>query len=228
MVSTRISTPLIFLCFLLSIVVCSKNNNEGDMIRVTGRGTISVLLDEIKRKKDRSKFSKFIKNMEDKFWLDRVETQLLLVQYRLTFRPVFNDENPAYGQLNLPPFNQINVTFKSMPKHMIIDGHHHIGRTYNFETFIVGKKGSAQLADPNFSSIGGVVFENFTLPADPQLLVQRTGYACMDEDQFPLNSVDPEAQDIYYDDSCEAEEPFEGGVCSQCHCCHRIMQRCFG
>ena len=44
------------------------------------------------------------------------------------------------------------------------------------------------------------------LPVDPELLMQRTGYACMDESQYPFNSVDSEEADYFYDDTAVVEK----------------------
>ncbi len=109
---------------------------------------------------------------------------------------------------------------------MTIEGHDHFARSYTIGTYTIGKNGSARQADPNFASIGGEAHEVFSLPVDPQLLIQRTGFARMDEDQFPLNSVDPEAQHVYYDDSCDVEDPFSGGSCGQCHCTKTANESC--
>jgi hypothetical protein len=43
------------------------------------------------------------------------------------------------------------------------------------------------------------------LADDPELLLQRTGYACMDEDSFPFNSVDSEEVDSFYDETAVVE-----------------------
>ena len=71
-----------------------------------------------------------------------------------------------------------------------IDGHTLLTRTYHMRTYILGLKGTAVTSDPALADIGGSVTETWTMPADPTLILQRTGYACMDEDQFPRNSVD--------------------------------------
>jgi hypothetical protein len=54
--------------------------------------------------------------------------------------------------------------------------------------------------------VGGTWNEPYVLPIDPELLFQRTGYACMDEDSFPFNSVDSEEVDSFYDQTAVVEK----------------------
>src|SRR5260221_3018566 len=69
-------------------------------------------------------------------------------------------------------------------------------------TYIVTDAASPALVEPNLASVGGTASESFKLPADPELLFERTGYACMDEAEFPPGSVFEENTWYYYDDSC--------------------------
>ena len=48
---------------------------------------------------------------------------------------------------------------------------------------------SPAVSEPQLRQVGGAWNEPYVLPIDPELLFQRTGYACMDEDSFPFNSV---------------------------------------
>jgi hypothetical protein len=77
---------------------------------------------------------------------------------------------------------------------------------YIFTSTLLTSVDSAILSDGNFSSLGGVVTEGFVLPVDPVHLFDRTGYACMDEEDFPPNSVDTENALSFYDSSCRAGE----------------------
>ena len=45
----------------------------------------------------------------------------------------------------------------------------------------------------------------YIFPVDPELLLHRTGYACVDETDFPLNSVDGENAWQFFDQTCEVE-----------------------
>jgi hypothetical protein len=63
------------------------------------------------------------------------------------------------------------------------------------------------------STIGGTWDEPFDLPADPELVMQRTGYACLDEFGFPPNSAFEESVYYFYDQTCQVETP----ATSACH-----------
>ena len=62
----------------------------------------------------------------------------------------------------------------------IVDGHFLVVRDYSFTTYILGRFGDAVVSDPRLGMIGNSVSEVFTLPVDPELLVQRSGYAWYD------------------------------------------------
>jgi hypothetical protein len=62
------------------------------------------------------------------------------------------------------------------------------------------------------------------LPVDPELLFQRTGYACMDEDSFPFNSVDSEEADSFYDQTAVVEKTL--GNVGQYHFTVQPTQSC--
>ena len=64
----------------------------------------------------------------------------------------------------------------------------------------------------------------FVFPIDPEMLVQRIGYACMDEDSFPFNSVDSEEADSFYDQTCTAEKT--PGNEGQCHYSQLVNRSC--
>ena len=69
--------------------------------------------------------------------------------------------------------------------------------------------------EPELAKVGGVWDEPFILPVDPELLFQRTGYACMDEVGFPLNSVDSEETAVFYDQECVAQGELSKTECHQ-------------
>ncbi|CAF1323364.1 unnamed protein product [Rotaria sordida] len=66
--------------------------------------------------------------------------------------------------------------------------------------------------------------ETFNMPVDPFLVVQRTGVACMGEPQWTPNSADAETTEIFYDDTCDVEEPQAANLtgCQQCHCTYPL------
>ncbi|HTM23390.1 MAG TPA: lysyl oxidase family protein, partial [Kofleriaceae bacterium] len=62
---------------------------------------------------------------------------------------------------------------------------------------------SPGVTEPALGTIGGTWDEAFNLPVDPDLLLQRTGYACMDEFEYPPGSVFEENTWYFYDDTCK-------------------------
>lgn len=87
-------------------------------------------------------------------------------------------------------------------------------------TYILSTQTSIQLSEPALGSIGGVWTEDFILPIDPTLLFQRTGFACVDEGQYPPGVADPEKMAYLFDDTCGVESSVDLGDlgCNQCHC----------
>jgi hypothetical protein len=214
----------------LSSVVLGMNDHKssadpGDLVQVdTDGGTIGVLLDEFAF--DANLFQRaldyYTNSVDDNFWDNRVYKQTELTNFRMAFRSSFY---PGKKQLFLPWFGGQSVRYDAPARLELVDGHHVVMRKYHMRTYLVGSSGSAQVSDPALKHIGGQVNETYVFPIDPQLIVQRTGYACMDEDQFPYNSVDAEAADIYFDDTCTAgppETPNSTSTCrfdiTGCHC----------
>jgi hypothetical protein len=167
----------------------------------------------------------------DEFWLARARKQLSLTKVRMTFRTTYypTDSSGKFTRYQLlPPYDDFDITFSGAARKAVIDGHELVVREYSARAFMVGQAGSARVSDPALKRVGGRVVERFVLPVDPQLLVQRTGLACMDEATFPLNSVDEDAVDSYYDDLCEAEPPraSRSAPCNQCHCTEVVSRSC--
>src|SRR6516225_3834534 len=136
------------------------------------------------------------------------------MSYRLIFRSGFhktsNGKNPdSYGPLPLPPQrDKWNVTLNGAARRdSTINGHDMVVVDYTFSSVIVTDSVSPGLVDPNLPVIGGSTSEKIDLPADPELLLERTGYACMDEFEFPLGSVFEENTWYFYDQTCKKENP---------------------
>jgi hypothetical protein len=92
---------------------------------------------------------------------------------------------------------------------------------YTFNSVIVTDSVSPGLVDPNLPVIGGSTSEKIDLPADPELLLERTGYACMDENEFPAGSVFEENTWYFYDDTCTTNPSASG-----CHVTVQPTQTC--
>jgi len=194
----------------------------GALVRVNVQpSTIGITMDEIPLG-SRQRLVNFITQQSDAWWEARVKQQLALTLFRLSFRSSYY---PGKKQLILPSHFMINFTGPAVRDSSYEGGHDAVIRQYSAEAMIVSTFESPGISDPALKYIGGSVWENFTFPIDPQMVLQRTGYACMDEDQFPRNSVDSESVYVYYDDSCVAGQPDSSvnlGTCYQqlqgCHC----------
>jgi len=179
--------------------------DPGEIVQVTSNSVqVGVLLDEMPGDV-RDRFARDILSKDDGWWQKRAALQFKFTLYKLQFRYAFFAEGSGKNQLLLPATDEaIQVRFISAPARRTHQGHDVISRTYTISTTLVGKTGTIALSDPNLAQINGSTVMNFWLPLDPTLVLQRTGYACMDEDQFPRNSVDAETPEVYYDDTCTA------------------------
>lgn len=102
----------------------------------------------------------------------------------------------------MPPREKWKIAVRT-PTVEIIDNHELVVASYTFSSTLLSDVESAALSDRNLATTGGIWNENFVLPADPDLLLERTGYACMDEEDFPPNSVDTENALSFFDHSCK-------------------------
>ena len=149
--------------------------SNGDMIKLTtNTATIGVLLDEIPSVSNVSAVN-FFKSKPDSWWLNRIKKQVFLTQYRLVYRNNFYSDM-FVNQIIVPDIAQWNITMQPATTRLI-DGHFLVVRDYSFITYIVGRFGDAVISDPSLGIIGNSVTEDFNLPVDPQLVIQRTGYA---------------------------------------------------
>ena len=149
--------------------------SNGDIVKViTNTITVGVLLDEIPSMSNTSAVN-FFKAKPDSWWINRIRKQVFFSQYRLVFRNLYY---PALfvNQLIIPNITQWSITMQPATTRLI-DGHFLVVRDYSFTTYILGRFGDAVISDPRLGIIGNSVTEQFTLPVDPQLLIQRSGYA---------------------------------------------------
>ena len=185
-----------------------------------------MLLDEFPAA-DLPEITTYFLTRNDTWWRYRVMRQQLLTQYRLLFRQTYYPASTGKNQLIPPDPSTYDITFEGPAAVGKVNGHAVVLRRYSLRTYIVGRTNTAGLGDPVLAAIGGSTSENFHLPVDPTLVVQRTGFACVDEADFPLNSVDPEGIENFYDDTCGIEAPYSGaGECEQCHCSATVRETC--
>lgn len=188
---------LLPLALFLSCSEPAPREDPGALLDLTLQSTVGVLLDEVPAV-DRDRVVEALMAESDQFWRQRATMQIEATAYRLTYRNFFVDA----GQLPLPPHEQWSIEL-GVPELRTIDGHDLVVVDYTFTSTLLSAVDQPGLAEPRLAEVGGVWDEEFVLPVDPELLLERTGYACMDEEEYPPNSVDTENARWFYDDTCE-------------------------
>lgn len=185
----------------------------GSLVEVGASSTVGVLLDEFPAG-IRDRVAAELIAMPSAFWIERAKQQLHLTDLRLIYRSGYYTEEENKNALPLPPESQWTIALaEAGPTRMTVDDHDLVAVSYEFSATLLSDEASPGISEPALGTVGGTWDEEFVFPIDPTLLLQRTGYACMDEDQFPPESVDAENAYQYYDDYCEVESPAEPG----CH-----------
>jgi len=183
---------------------------SGALVSARIEGRVGYLLDELPSDL-RERVAEQLIAQPEAAWQDRARAQVALTGYRLAFRDAFYEEEEAKGQLPLPPAEKWQVSLLGNPARVQVLDHDLVLVDYALDSTLLTDAESPEASDPALAKVGGSWDEPFVLPLDPELLLQRTGYACMDEDQFPPNSVDGENVATFYDQDCE------GGEDSGCH-----------
>ena len=184
----------------------------GALIRMHMDSTVGVLLDEIPAGPQRNSAATWALSRSHSFWEERAARQTRLTYYRLMYRGYFTDE--PKGPLPLPASRDLwDIELVGAPHRVKRKGHDAIVVDYVFRSYIVTDRDSPALVEPALAQVGGKWDEHFHLPLDPELLFERTGYACMDEAEYPPRSVFEENTHYFYDDTCEVEWP----EMSACH-----------
>ncbi|MDJ0945020.1 MAG: lysyl oxidase family protein [Kiloniellales bacterium] len=196
--------------------------DQGALVETTTRGTVGVLLDEIPLPM-RDRVAKRIAAKPPAFWAQRAAAQLRLTSYRLVYREFYHDEGQK--QLPLPPEQVWQIVPLGAPQRDKDYGGHDVVKVdYAFSSTLLTDVDSPGVSEKRLQEVGGSHVEPFILPLDPEMLLQRTGVACMDEDSFPFNSLDSEEVDSFYDRDCEVED--ELGNEGQCHYTRQATQSC--
>jgi hypothetical protein len=199
--STRPSTPV------------TATPKSGALIAITMNSRVGVLLDELPASmRDQAAASLLAET--DEYWLALARQQTRLTTRRLNFR---NFAYPGKNQLPLPPEAVWSFTLDpAAAVRETINGHDLVLIGYSFNTTLLTDSDSPAQAEPALALIGGVWHEPYVLPADPMLLLQRTGNACLNEAGYPPNSFDSENAWILYDHTCEPSSTGPLG-------CHRSL-----
>ena len=189
---------------------------SGALLRVTATSQVGVLLDELPESM-RDRAADALLAEPASFFIERAKRQLTLATYKLNFRAYFYDEADAKMQLPLPPEEVLHIALVpsggSTIRRAEVDGHDYVLADYALEAIVVTDAESPGISEPALATIGGSWDEPFVFPVDPELLIQRTGYACMDEAEFPPNSVDSEDPEFFYDQTCEVEDELTPDGC---------------
>lgn len=181
----------------------------GALITTSLHSRVGYLLDELPQSL-RDRAAESLIAQPEATWIEHARAQVNLTTYRLVFRDAFYDESEGKGQLPLPPKEKWQITLDSAPARSVVRGHDLVLVDYTLTSALLTDAASPALSDPALADIGASVEEPFVLPLDPELLLQRTGYSCMDESEFPPNSVDGENVYSFYDQDCEGGD-------SDCH-----------
>jgi hypothetical protein len=192
--------------------------DPGALIRVSFEGRVGVLLDELPAELRARAVAK-LSDASEASWIERARAQLRLSSYRLVLRNYFYDEAEAKGKLPLPPEPVWQIELTSAPERTDVDGHDLIVVGYRFTSTLLTTTDGAAVSEPALAEPGGQWAEDFVFPLDPELLFQRTGYACADEEQFPPGSIDGENLGTLYDQECEGGD-------SDCHVSAEVEEDC--
>lgn len=194
-------------------------NREGALVRVSMASQVGVLLDEIPAEMRDIVAADLLAQPEEE-WLARAMRQVRLTRNRLNFR---NFIYAGKGQLPLPPTELWDIRLNADgPTRQIIQGHDLIMTGYTFTSTLLTAEQSPGQAEPALAAVGGMWDEPFVFPVDPDLLLQRTGNACINEGGFPPNSFDSENIWHFYDFDCTADSSGAAG----CHRTYLPNQSC--
>ncbi len=200
--------------------VISPVDQPGALIRLTMNSRVGVLLDEIPEE-SRGRVATALLQKPDEYWEELARQQVQLTYNRLHFRPFFY--GMLNGQLPLPPQSVWEITLSEEgPARTTLGGHDYVLMDYAFSSVLLSDAESPGQAEFSLGQEGGRWTEPFVLPGDPQLLLQRTGNACINESGFPPNSYDSENVSFYYDYTCTADSAGPAG----CHRSNRPSLSC--
>jgi hypothetical protein len=177
-------------------IAFAGGGREGALIRVSMESQVGLLLDDFPAEM-RDRVAAAVLQQPEAEWLARAERQVRYTRLRLNYRDLFR---PGKGQLPLPPADQWTLAlFPGGPLRAEAGGRDLVLAGYTMTATILTDAASAAAAEPALAEVGGVWEEPFTLPPDPDLLYQRTGRACINDNGFPPNSVDSENAWYFYD-----------------------------
>lgn len=183
--------------------------DPGALVAMDMDSQVGVLLDELPAGPIREAAAANAMAQPASFWQDRAKRQTRLMDYRLVFRAQYynsywSNTGNLHGALPMPPDSTWTTRLTSAPYRTTIGNHDLVMVNYHFSATMLTDAASPGASEQSLGTVGGTWTESFTLPADPELLFERTGYACMDEDEFPPNSVFEYNVNYFYDDACNS------------------------
>lgn len=180
----------------------------GALVRMDMSSRVAVLLDDVPTGPLREAAAASALAQPPSFWTERAAHQIRLMYYRLVFRAGYyardSSNSHTRGPLPLPPHEVWNIALTGEPHRVTGAQHDEITTDYTFQTYLVTDAASPGAVEPNLAAVGGTWDEPFQLPDDPDLLFERTGYACMNEFEYPPGSVFEENTWYFYDHTCKA------------------------
>ncbi len=181
-------------------------HEPGALVEVTMRSQVGVVLNEIPRAW-RDAAAQYYLGRPQEFWKTRAAAQVDHTSYRLVYRNFFYDESLDKGILALPPHRlwKVQLGPRGPRRTVTRRGVDAIVVDYRWSATLLSDPRSPAVAEPALGRVGGVWEEPYELPLDPEFLFQRTGYACMDEDGYPLRTVESENAGVLYDHTCDVE-----------------------
>ncbi len=196
-----------------------SRRDPGALVRVSMDSKVGVVLDEIPEALRDEAAADYL-DEGTAFWRDRAVAQILHTTYRLVYRNFFYD---GKGTLALPPRELWTIELgEDGPLRETYQGHDVVMIDYRVETTLLSDLESPGVAEHQLAEVGGAWPEPFNLPLDPEFLFQRTGYACMDEDGYPLRTAESENAWQLFDQDCDVETPGQGA----CHLTEFPVESC--
>jgi hypothetical protein len=191
----------------------AERGAAGALVEVTLASRVGVVLDELPAAQRDAAASYYLAK-GSQFWKDRAVAQAKHTNYRFTYRQFYYDVEPPKLNMAMPPEELWRIELKpGGAKRVTDDGHDVVEIQFTLKSTILSDPASAGEAEPALARIGGVWDEPFNLPLDPEFVFQRTGFACLDEDGYPLRTADSENAAQLFDQDCDVETPDE----SSCH-----------
>ena len=196
--------------------------DPGALIKLDMTSQVAVLLDDIPAGADRNAAAAWALGQPASFWQDKALRQVKLTFYRQVFRGGYYKAGgigkPDKGPLPLPPKSTWQINLTNAPKRQTDPQHDMVVVGYTYGTHILTDVNSPADVESKLGTVGGTWLDDYSLPTDPDLLLERTGYACMDEFEYPPNSVFEENTAYFYDHTCKAN--------SFCHVTQQPTESC--